>query len=40
MGGGTVESIEREIELSGPLHSKGFLILTGYLSSGSLRSPS
>src|SRR5262249_55798927 len=23
--------IEREIELSGPIHSKGFLILTGYL---------
>jgi predicted ATP-dependent protease len=26
-----VQSIEREIELSGPAHSKGFLILTGYL---------
>jgi predicted ATP-dependent protease len=26
-----VQSIEREIELSGPIHSKGFLILTGYL---------
>lgn len=32
MGRGTVESIEREIELSGPIHSKGFLILTGYLA--------
>jgi predicted ATP-dependent protease len=26
-----VQSIEREIDLSGPIHSKGFLILTGYL---------
>lgn len=32
IGRGTVESIEREIELSGPIHSKGFLILTGYLA--------
>ena len=32
MGRGTVESIEREIDLSGPIHSKGFLILTGYLA--------
>jgi predicted ATP-dependent protease len=31
VGRGTVQSIEREIELSGPIHSKGFLILTGYL---------
>jgi len=31
LGRGTVESIEREIELSGPIHSKGFLILSGYL---------
>ncbi len=31
VGRGTVTSIEREIELSGPIHSKGFLILTGYL---------
>ena len=31
VGRGTVQSIEREIELSGPSHSKGFLILTGYL---------
>jgi predicted ATP-dependent protease len=27
-----VESIEREIELSGPIHSKGVLILSGYLA--------
>lgn len=31
VGRGTVQSIEREIELSGPIHAKGFLILTGYL---------
>lgn len=31
VGRGTVQSIEREIDLSGPIHSKGFLILTGYL---------
>jgi predicted ATP-dependent protease len=31
VGRGNVQSIEREIELSGPIHSKGFLILTGYL---------
>jgi predicted ATP-dependent protease len=31
LGRGTIQSIEREIELSGPIHSKGFLILTGYL---------
>jgi predicted ATP-dependent protease len=31
VGRGTVQSIEREIELSGPIHSKGFLILSGYL---------
>jgi predicted ATP-dependent protease len=31
LGQGTVESIEREIELSGPIHSKGFLILSGYI---------
>ena len=28
-----VQSIEREIELSGPIHSKGVLTLTGYLAS-------
>jgi predicted ATP-dependent protease len=31
-GRGPVQSIERETELSGPLHSKGFLILSGYLA--------
>jgi lon-related putative ATP-dependent protease len=31
VGRGTVQSIEREIELSGPIHSKGVLILSGYL---------
>src|SRR5215467_11560247 len=31
VGRGTVQSIEREIALSGPIHSQGFLILTGYL---------
>lgn len=32
LGSGKVQSIEREIELSGPIHSKGFLILAGYLA--------
>lgn len=32
LGRGGVQSIEREIELSGPIHSKGFLILAGYLT--------
>jgi lon-related putative ATP-dependent protease len=32
LGRGTVRSVEREIELSGPIHSKGFLILSGYLA--------
>lgn len=32
LGRGSVLSIEREIELSGPIHSKGFLILSGYLA--------
>ena len=32
LGRGSVESIEREIELSGPIHSKGVLILSGYLA--------
>ncbi|HWQ24286.1 MAG TPA: ATP-binding protein [Gaiellaceae bacterium] len=32
LGRGRIESIEREIELSGPIHSKGFLILSGYLA--------
>jgi predicted ATP-dependent protease len=31
VGSGTVVSIEREIELSGPVHSKGVLTLAGYL---------
>ena len=33
LGRGGVESIEREIKLSGPIHSKGFMILSGYLAS-------
>jgi lon-related putative ATP-dependent protease len=32
LGRGSVASIEREIELSGPIHSKGFLTLVGFLS--------
>ena len=32
MGSGGVKSIERETELSGPVHSKGMLILAGYLA--------
>ncbi len=32
LGRGGVRSIEREIELSGPIHSKGFLTLAGYLT--------
>jgi lon-related putative ATP-dependent protease len=32
LGRGGVESIEREIDLSGPIHSKGFMILSGYLA--------
>lgn len=32
VGRGAIQSIEREIELSGPIHSKGFLILSGYLA--------
>jgi lon-related putative ATP-dependent protease len=31
-GGGKVVDIEREVELGGPLHSKGVLILSGYLA--------
>ncbi|MFQ5857913.1 MAG: Lon protease family protein [Anaerolineae bacterium] len=31
MGRGNVVNIEREVELSGPIHSKGVLILGGYL---------
>ena len=33
LGSGKVIDIEREVELGGPLHSKGVLILTGFLSS-------
>jgi lon-related putative ATP-dependent protease len=32
LGGGKVVDIERESELGGPIHSKGVLILSGYLS--------
>jgi len=33
LGSGKVIDIEREVELGGPLHSKGVLILTGFLGS-------
>lgn len=33
MGGGELVDIEREVELGGPLHSKGVMILGGYLTS-------
>ena len=32
VGSGKIESIERAIKLSGPIHSKGFMILSGYLA--------
>jgi predicted ATP-dependent protease len=32
VGRGTLTSVERQIELSGPIHSKGFLTLGGYLT--------
>ncbi len=32
MGGARVLDIEREVDLGGPIHSKGVLILSGYLS--------
>ncbi|HEY0945010.1 MAG TPA: ATP-binding protein [Opitutaceae bacterium] len=32
LGAGKVVDIEREVELGGPLHSKGVLILSGYLA--------
>ncbi len=32
LGAGTVVDIEREVELGGPIHSKGVLILSGFLS--------
>ena len=31
LGDGEVIDIEREVEMSGPIHSKGVLILAGYL---------
>ena len=36
LGGGSVVDIEREAELGGPIHSKGVLILSGFLA-GPLR---
>lgn len=33
LGGGKVVDIEREVELGGPIHSKGVLILSSYLAS-------
>ena len=33
LGRGTVDSIERETEMGGPIHNKGFLIVSGYLAS-------
>ena len=33
MGAGKLVDIEREVDLGGPLHSKGVLILSGYLTS-------
>jgi lon-related putative ATP-dependent protease len=33
LGRGTVESIERETKMGGPIHNKGFLIVSGYLAS-------
>jgi lon-related putative ATP-dependent protease len=32
VGRGTLESIDRETELGGPIHNKGFLIVSGYLA--------
>lgn len=32
MGGGEVVDIEREVKLGGPIHSKGVMILSGFLS--------
>ncbi|HEY8467747.1 MAG TPA: ATP-binding protein [Solirubrobacterales bacterium] len=32
LGEGEMIAIDREVELSGPIHDKGFLILSGYLS--------
>ncbi len=38
LGKGQVVDIEREVELGGPLHSKGVMILTGFLSGRYARS--
>ena len=40
MGRGEVVDIEREVELSGPLHSKGVLILSSFLMRQLCRGPS
>jgi len=32
LGRGSIESIERQIDLSGPIHSKGVLIVSGFLA--------
>lgn len=32
LGRGVVESVERETEMGGPIHNKGFLIVSGYLA--------
>jgi lon-related putative ATP-dependent protease len=32
LGRGTLQSIDRETELGGPIHNKGFLIVSGYLA--------
>ncbi len=32
MGGGKIVDIEREVDLGGPLHSKGMMILSGYVN--------
>ncbi|HET7337914.1 MAG TPA: ATP-binding protein [Candidatus Dormibacteraeota bacterium] len=32
MGRGSVESIDREVKMGGPIHNKGFLIVSGYLA--------
>jgi predicted ATP-dependent protease len=32
LGRGTLESIDRETEMGGPIHNKGFLIVSGYLA--------
>ena len=31
MGGGEVIDIERQVEMAGPIHSKGVMILAGFL---------